>query len=55
MIVACTGHLEQEFIEKSWTSNMDEILGKPMNIELVEEVLKEIIDFDVSISNKIAD
>ena len=47
MIVACTGHLEQEFIEKSWTSNMDEIIGKPINIDLVEEVLSEIIHFDV--------
>ena len=46
-IVACTGHLEQEFIEKSWISNMDEVIGKPMNIELVEEVLSEIIDFEV--------
>lgn len=28
-IIACTGHTEEEFIEKAWRHQMDEVVGKP--------------------------
>ena len=35
MIVACTGHTEEEFIKKAWDSQMDEVLQKPVNIHII--------------------
>lgn len=47
IILACTGHLEDEFIEKAWLNQMDEIIPKPMNIDLVEAILKNVINFEI--------
>ena len=30
MIVACTGHVEEEFIKKAWISEIDEVIPKPV-------------------------
>ena len=46
MIVACTGHTEEEFIKKAWQIKIDEILQKPVNIYILQEILKEIIKQD---------
>ena len=43
MIVACTGHTEEEYIQKAWTYKFDEVIQKPTNIEVLKELLKEII------------
>lgn len=43
MIVACTGHTEEEYIKKAFICQMDEIIPKPTNILVVKEILKEII------------
>ena len=43
MIVACTGHIEEEFIKKAWLHDIDEVLPKPVNIETLSEIFKEII------------
>jgi CheY-like chemotaxis protein len=32
MIVACTGHTEQEYIKKAWANQMDELVPKPINL-----------------------
>ena len=36
MIVACTGHTEQEYIKKAWVHQMDEVVAKPMNVEVIK-------------------
>ena len=46
MIVACAGHTEEEFIKKAWQIKIDEILQKPVNIYILQEILKEIIKQD---------
>lgn len=43
LIIACTGHVEEEFIKKAWTKRIDEILPKPVNIEILKEIINEII------------
>ena len=32
-IVACTGHTEDQYIQKAWDSQMDEVIAKPCKIE----------------------
>ena len=43
-IVACTGHTEDEYIKKAWEHQMDEIVPKPTNVEIIRQILSEIID-----------
>ena len=47
MIVACTGHVEEEYISKAWAHQMDEVIAKPISVERLEELLEEIVDFDI--------
>ena len=44
MIVACTGHVEEEFIEKAWQHDIDEIMPKPINNEVLNEIFVGIIN-----------
>ena len=30
MIVACTGHVEEQYINKAWTHEIDEVVPKPV-------------------------
>ena len=46
-IVACTGHVEEEYVAKAWSYKMDEVIPKPVSSALIEIVLEELIDFDV--------
>ena len=39
MIVACTGHTEEEYIQKAWRYEMDEVVPKPSNINVIREIL----------------
>jgi hypothetical protein len=32
MIVALTGHTEEEYIKKAWIHQMDEVIPKPTNV-----------------------
>ena len=43
MIIACTGHVEEEFIKKAWLNDIDEILPKPVSIDILEEIFKDIL------------
>ena len=43
MIVALTGHTEEEYIKKAWIHQMDEVIPKPTNVQVIKEILKEII------------
>ena len=44
MIVACTGHTEEEFIKKAWDYQIDEVVQKPCDILILKLILQEIID-----------
>ena len=43
LIIACTGHVEEEFIKKAWLNDIDEVLPKPVNVELLAEILRDIL------------
>ena len=43
MIIACTGHTEEMYINKAWQSQMDEVLAKPARQETIISLLKEIL------------
>ena len=47
VIIACTGHTEEEFIQKAWRHNMDEVVGKPTNFDTLKEIMEEIIDSSI--------
>ena len=32
-VVGCTGHAEEEYIEKAWRHSFDEIIPKPVKLE----------------------
>ena len=43
LIVACTGHVEETYIEKAWEYEIDEVIPKPVEQKLLEEVIRETI------------
>jgi len=36
LIVACTGHCEDQFIEKAWRHGMDELVPKPLKRDVIK-------------------
>lgn len=48
MIVACTGHVEEQFIMKAWMHEIDEILPKPVKSEILKEIIKEVVNLSDS-------
>ena len=43
-VIACTGHTEEEYIYKAWRHGFDEIVAKPIRVELMKLILKETIE-----------
>ena len=43
MIIACTGHVEDEFINKAWMHDIDEVLPKPVNMQMLADIFDEIL------------
>ena len=41
--MGCTGHTEEEYIQKAWKHQFDEIVPKPVNAELIKTILEEMI------------
>ena len=44
-IIACTGHTDEEYMEKAWCHSMDEFLMKPTNIDVLQSIIKEMVEF----------
>ena len=38
MIVACTGHVEEAYIKKAWQNEIDEVVPKPVNVEILRKI-----------------
>ena len=36
MIVACTGHIEKEYIKMAWDHEIDEVIPKPIDSEILK-------------------
>ena len=45
LIVACTGHTEDEYIKKAWLHQIDEVVPKPTNVNIIKTILTEIIRY----------
>ena len=39
LIIACTGHTEQEYVQKAWRHQMDEIVPKPAHPDVIKSIL----------------
>jgi len=42
-IIALTGQVEDEYIQKCWQHKMNEVVSKPAKIEVIQALLKEKI------------
>ena len=42
-IIACTGHNENEYINKAWRHKIDEVIPKPINLNILKEIMNEIM------------
>ena len=38
-VIACTGHTEEQYIQKAWNHLMDEIVAKPANIDTLASII----------------
>ena len=43
MIIACTGHVEEQYIKKAWIHQIDEVLPKPIKSEVLRDIFDNII------------
>ena len=43
MIVAVTGHVEEAYIKKAWYHEIDEIVPKPVKLDILKQIFEEII------------
>ena len=43
MIIACTGHIEEEYIKKAWAHEIDEVIPKPINLETLRLIFADIV------------
>ena len=46
LILACTGHIENEYIQKAWASEIDQVIPKPFSFEIIKEVFNKMIQDD---------
>ena len=46
VIVVSTGHIEEDYIRKAWSVQVDEIVEKPINHEVIKALLKEILEVE---------
>lgn len=42
MIVACTGHVEEEYIKRAWACEIDEVIPKPISAACLKEVFRQV-------------
>jgi len=42
-IIACSGHTEPLYIEKAWRYEFDEVISKPLKVDITCEILKESV------------
>ena len=46
LIIACTGHTEDEYILKAWRHEIDQLIPKPIKAEALKLILGESFAFD---------
>ena len=45
LIIALTGHSHEDYINKCWRHSIDEVQAKPINVEVMKQIMNEIIEF----------
>ena len=53
MIVATTGHTEKEYINKCWIHQIDEVIAKPICVDIIKLLLNDIIETNWNKNNNI--
>ena len=43
MIVACTGHVEKEYIKMAWDHEIDEVIAKPIDSEILKQIFDKLL------------
>ena len=43
LIIACTGHIENEYLLKAWRSKIDEVIPKPASEAVIKSILSEVV------------
>ena len=43
MIIALTGHTENEYVLKAWKYQIDEVLAKPTTVNSIKQILNEMV------------
>ena len=46
LIIACTGHVEDNYISKAWSMEIDEVAPKPISNELLTAILDEHVNIE---------
>lgn len=46
IIVAITGHTEDQFISKAWRHQIDEVVAKPTDFEILKEIMNDAIEIE---------
>lgn len=41
-IIAFSGHVEQQYIDKAWRYELDEFVFKPVKLSILVQILKEL-------------
>ena len=44
MIVAITGHVEEAYISKAWQHEIDEVVPKPINIDILTQIFEDVLE-----------
>ena len=42
IIVGCTGHVEESYVQRSIKSGMNQVFSKPVNVKLLKSTLSKI-------------
>ena len=45
MIVAITGHIEEAYIQKAWFHEIDEVVPKPVNVDVLTSIFQNVIEW----------
>lgn len=45
LIIAVTGNVESERIDDAWNAKIDEVISKPVTVEIIKMILTEVLHF----------
>lgn len=52
MVVACTGHVDHSSIARAWHYQMDEVVAKPVSINIISSIALDMIEVDQGVKEE---